>query len=113
MKKLGLFHKLSGVQLFHKYDKLEIRTKRKERAGMANIKQDIEAVMLDLGKDKPFDKITVKDLVTACGISRQTFYYHFQNILEVVEWSFKNRLDNLINQSRQISKTCMRWSPSL
>ena len=32
-----------------------------------------------LGK-KRLDKITVNELVTACGVNRQTFYYKFQDI---------------------------------
>lgn len=34
---------------------------------------------------KPVDKITVKDIVEDCGISRNTFYYHFKDIYEVLE----------------------------
>ena len=29
---------------------------------------------------KNLDKITVKDIVTDCGVNRQTFYYHFHDI---------------------------------
>lgn len=36
---------------------------------------------------KDIDKITIKELVDACGISRQTFYYHFLDILDVIDWS--------------------------
>ncbi|WFR57050.1 TetR/AcrR family transcriptional regulator [Anaerocolumna sp. AGMB13025] len=34
------------------------------------------------------DKITVKDIVEDCGVNRQTFYYHFQDIYDLVEWIF-------------------------
>ena len=36
---------------------------------------------------KPLDKITINDLTTDCGISRMTFYYHFKDIYDLVEWS--------------------------
>lgn len=36
---------------------------------------------------KPLDKITVTDIAQDCGISRMTFYYHFQDIYDLVEWS--------------------------
>ena len=36
-------------------------------------------------QNKPADKITVKDIVEDCGISRNTFYYHFKDIYEVLE----------------------------
>ena len=36
---------------------------------------------------KPLDKITINDLTTDCGISRMTFYYHFKDIYDLVEWA--------------------------
>ena len=35
---------------------------------------------------KPLDKITISDLTEDCGISRMTFYYHFKDIYDLVEW---------------------------
>lgn len=32
----------------------------------------------DLAASRPVDKITVKDITDQCGISRNTFYYHYQ-----------------------------------
>lgn len=37
---------------------------------------------------KPLDKITVIDIVNDCGVNRQTFYYHFQDIYDLLEWLF-------------------------
>lgn len=52
-----------------------------------NVKGMIADTFMQLSREKNVDKITVKDLVERCGISRQTFYYHFQDLLEVIEWS--------------------------
>ena len=38
---------------------------------------------------KPIDKITVKDLVEECGVNRQTFYYHFDDVYDLLEWVFE------------------------
>lgn len=38
---------------------------------------------------KPIDKITVKDLVDLCGVNRQTFYYHFDGVYDLLEWVFE------------------------
>lgn len=38
----------------------------------------------------PFDKISVVNLVEECGINRQTFYYHFQNIYELLGFIYKD-----------------------
>ena len=51
-----------------------------------NMKQMIAETLAGLLKHKSIDKITVRELVDACGISRQTFYYHFQDIYDLVEW---------------------------
>ena len=48
---------------------------------------------------KPVDKITVKDIVEDCGISRNTFYYHFKDIMDVLEWSFRRATQELAQKS--------------
>ena len=63
------------------------------------VKPMIAEAFIRLSKQKNIDKITVKDLVEACGISRQTFYYHFQDILEVIEWSMEQAFSHLLEQS--------------
>ena len=50
-----------------------------------DMKERIAASFAALAQKKPVDKITVKELVELCGISRQTFYYHFQDLLEVMQ----------------------------
>ena len=35
---------------------------------------------------KPLPKITIQDIADDCGISRMTFYYHFKDIYDLVEW---------------------------
>ena len=38
-------------------------------------------------QQKPLSKITVTDITEDCGISRMTFYYHFKDIYDLVEWA--------------------------
>ena len=40
----------------------------------------------DLLSEKPINKITINDITDKCNINRQTFYYHFQDIRDLVEW---------------------------
>ncbi len=63
----------------------------------SDTKQAIAAAFAQLSQKKPVDKITVKDLVEHCGISRQTFYYHFQDILDVMEWSIRQLLQKAMD----------------
>ena len=36
---------------------------------------------------KPFSKINVNDICEGCGMNRKSFYYHFKDIYDLVEWS--------------------------
>ena len=43
-----------------------------------------------LMEKKPFDKITISDITNICGLNRQTFYYHFQDKYDLLNWIFYN-----------------------
>ena len=45
---------------------------------------------------KPIDKITVKDLVEECGVNRQTFYYHFDDVYDLLEWVFEEDANRVL-----------------
>ncbi len=47
---------------------------------------------------KPIDKITVKDLVEECGVNRQTFYYHFDDVYDLLEWVFEEDANRVLPQ---------------
>lgn len=50
-------------------------------------KRALEASLKNLLLQKPLNKITINDITEDCGISRMTFYYHFKDIYDLVEWS--------------------------
>ena len=50
-------------------------------------KRALEASLKNLLAQKPLDKITINDIATDCGINCMTFYYHFKDIYDLVEWS--------------------------
>ena len=53
---------------------------------MANFtKSAITDSFLKLLNQKKFDKITIKDIVSDCGISRKTFYYYFDDIYDLLQ----------------------------
>ena len=45
---------------------------------------------------KPMEKITVKDLVEICGVNRQTFYYHFDDIYDLLEYDVLYQKDEKV-----------------
>ena len=46
----------------------------------------MEASLKNLLLKKPLDKITINDITEDCGINRMTFYYHFKDIYDLIEW---------------------------
>ena len=59
-------------------------------------KQMIAQRLFELLEYKKFEDITVKYLVEACHISRQTFYYHFQDIMDVLEWGARQAVERAL-----------------
>ena len=49
-------------------------------------KRALEASLKHLLLQKPLNKITINDIAEDCGINRMTFYYHFKDIYDLVEW---------------------------
>lgn len=50
-------------------------------------KRALEASLKNLLLKKPVNKITIQDIAEDCGINRMTFYYHFKDIYDLIEWS--------------------------
>ena len=67
----------------------------------ADMKKIIAETFLKMIQHKNIDKITVKALIEECHISRQTFYYHFQDIMDVLEWSLRQATQLLSEKSLQ------------
>lgn len=59
-------------------------------------KRALAASLKSLLSKKPLDKITVIDIAEDCGVNRQTFYYHFQDIYDLIDWTFVSEADKVI-----------------
>ena len=60
-------------------------------------KQDLRKTLVKLLEEKPLKKITVTELSEQCGISRMTFYYHFKDIYDLLEWTCVEELSDALN----------------
>ena len=47
---------------------------------------------------KPLDKITVAEIMRQCGMTRQHFYYHFEDIYAAVRWLFEKEAVALLRK---------------
>ena len=50
-------------------------------------KRALAASLKNMLLKKPLNKITINDIAEDCGINRMTFYYHFKDIYDLVEWT--------------------------
>lgn len=50
-------------------------------------KRALEQSLKNLLLKKPLTKVTINDIAQDCGINRMTFYYHFRDIYDLVEWA--------------------------
>jgi len=62
-------------------------------------KQLIAETFVELSRQKSIDKVTVKDIVETCHVSRQTFYYHFQDLTDVMEWMLRQTTEQMLEES--------------
>lgn len=61
-----------------------------KRALSASIKQLMEKV--------PLAKISIQDIVDNCGLNRQTFYYHFKDKYDLVNWVYYSEVIESISE---------------
>lgn len=55
-------------------------------------KRALAQSLKELGSVKILDKITVADITDHCGVNRQTFYYHFNDKYELLNWIYTQEL---------------------
>ena len=68
-------------------------------------KKALEQSLKNLLLQKPLNKITINDITEDCGINRMTFYYHFKDIYDLVEWAC---LEDA-NKALEAKKTYDTW----
>ena len=82
---------------------------------MDDLKVKIAKALMEELETKTLDKITIKDLVNKLGVSRQAFYYHFDDLYAVIEWIFSEASVNILDLYSDILSwqlafvTIMRW----
>ena len=62
-------------------------------------KRALAASFKELLAQKPFNKITISDITQHCGVNRMTFYYHFQDLIDVIDWSLRRAMEELVEES--------------
>ena len=63
----------------------------------------IKETFWKLLNQRPLSQITVKDIVEDCGINRNSFYYHFEDLPALVEEMVGEQVQNLIQKHPTVS----------
>ncbi len=76
------------------------------------IKNALAQAFESLLNDKPLTSISVKDISSKIGVSRNTFYYHFADKYELINWIFDRdiiELDSefMMNTNLDIAFSCI------
>jgi len=66
-----------------------------EKEMATGTKEALASALHQMMTVKPIDKVTVKDIVEICGVNRQTFYYHFDDVDDLLEWVFEQDSDRV------------------
>lgn len=61
-------------------------------------KKAIRDAFVRLLNDRPMSQITVKDIVDECGVNRNTFYYYFEDIPQLMESVVNEDADRIIRE---------------
>ena len=62
-------------------------------------KESIKAAFIQLLNERPLNKISVKSIVDICNVSRNTFYYHFQDIPGLLEEIILDAAGTLVREN--------------
>ena len=63
-----------------------------------------------LSATKSFDKISVKDIVSNCGLTKTTFYNHFRDKYDLAAWIYSTAAEKIMHK---INLTKYVWKDSL
>ena len=67
------------------------------------------AAFMELLKKCPFSKITIQKLAGQCGVNRQTFYYHFDNIYDLMSKAFEYELVHESHIYEEVTADCKEY----
>lgn len=70
----------------------------KERPTTLMTKQALAASLKKLMEKRALDKISIREIVEDCGVNRKTFYYHFENIYDLVNWMFEEEAIEVVKE---------------
>ncbi len=71
---------------------------RKNYATSEQTKHALAEALKVLMTQKPFGKISIHDITDRCGMYRQNFYYHFEDVYDLLRWLIQEEAISLLRQ---------------
>lgn len=71
--------------------------------------KELDTALRKLLKQKPLDQIRIRELTELCGLRRQSFYYHFEDIYDLFRWSVQRERELLLRRQEE----CLTWRQAL
>lgn len=65
-----------------------------------DMKETMAEAVRKLLMDKKVKKLTVKDIVEECQITRQSFYYHFEDIPGLLQWILEQGTEKMLQEAQ-------------
>ena len=59
-------------------------------------KYALAVALKEMMAQKSMNRITIHDLTERCGIRRQNFYYHFEDVYDLMRWMFQQEAMTLL-----------------
>ncbi len=70
----------------------------KHEATTLMTKKALASSLKKIMEKKSLGKISVREIIEDCGVNRKTFYYHFQDIYDLLKWIFEEEAIEIVKQ---------------
>ncbi|MDO4553061.1 MAG: TetR/AcrR family transcriptional regulator C-terminal domain-containing protein [Bacillota bacterium] len=70
----------------------------KYEASTLNTKKALAASLKKAMGKKALSRVTVSEITADCGVNRKTFYYHFRDVYDLLEWTLRQEAVTVLEQ---------------
>lgn len=84
---------MNSIDIFSKVSKINYMNNNSPQSNETKIR--MASALKNMLKNKNFRKITVGDIVSACNINRNTFYYHFENTYDLLYFAYEQEVHQI------------------
>ena len=88
--------------IYYSFEKVSTAMNQKSLSVSEQTKHQLAAALKASMAQKPLEKITISELTSACNLRRQSFYYHFEDIYDLLRWMFEDEAISLLRQQEGV-----------